>query len=295
MKRAIVTGASGFIGGHFCQRLRNAGVQVETLSPQLSDDWHEVLEGAEVCFHLGGLAHDRAGSDQVVAVNALQTQKLFVACMEAGVERFVWLSSIKVLGDVAPEALLVEAPYDPHGVYAQSKMQGERELFAAMNQLATPDRLAIVRPPLVYGPGVKANFASMLRWCMSGVPLPLGSARAGRAWLSIDNLVSFLQQVATRDLHGQSLWHVRDDEQTSVAEILRALAEIADRPMRLLPLPKSWAMKSAELLGRSSTAQRLFEPLLVDVSQSKTLLGWQPEESQAEGLAKVVRWYQSQR
>ena len=161
MKRAIVTGASGFIGGHFCQRLRNAGVQVETLSPQLSDDWHEVLEGAEVCFHLGGLAHDRAGSDQVVAVNALQTQKLFVACMEAGVERFVWLSSIKVLGDVAPEALLVEAPYDPHGVYAQSKMQGERELFAAMNQLATPDRLAIVRPPLVYGPGVKANFASM--------------------------------------------------------------------------------------------------------------------------------------
>ena len=177
--RALVTGAGGFIGSHLAPALADAGWQVT-----------QELAGVDAVFHLGGLAHggaQGADAEQLHQVNALDTLNLFQRAVAAGVPLFVWLSSIKVLGDVSSAPFTAADPLAPAGAYARSKAAGERLLQA---EAAGSTRLAIVRPPLVYGPRVKANFLQLLQWADRSWPLPLGSATAPRAMVSVDNLVS---------------------------------------------------------------------------------------------------------
>ena len=303
MTRALVTGAGGFIGPHLVTALKKSGWQVVVVSTSQSGDYGNVyqvpLADIDVVFHLAGLAHEGvAGNNEadLIRVNALETKALFEACMAKGVKRFVWLSSLKVLGEEAAQPLVVESRRDPKDAYARSKAQGEEGLLTALAELALdPTRLAIVRPPLVYGVGVKANFRSMLRWAASGVPLPLplplAAARAGRAWVNVDNLVSLLLAVATRDLHGHVLWHVADDEQISVSDMLRAICEANEIGSRLWYVPSQLLRWGGALLGQKAVVHRLLSPLKVDVSQSKTLLGWQPVKTQKQSLAEVAAWY----
>lgn len=303
MTRALVTGAGGFIGPHLVTALKKSGWQVVVVSTSQSGDYGNVyqvpLADIDVVFHLAGLAHEGVtGNNEadLLRVNALETKALFEACMAKGVKRFVWLSSLKVLGEEAAQPFVVESRWDPKDAYARSKAQGEEALLTALAQLALdPTHLAIVRPPLVYGVGVKANFRSMLRWAFSGMPLPLAAARAGRAWVNVDNLVSLLMAVASRDLHGHMLWHVADDEQTSVSDMLRAICEANETSCRLWYVPSQLLRWSAALLGKKALVQRLLSPLKVDVSQSKTLLGWQPVKTQKQSLAEVAAWYRRQR
>ena len=134
----------------------------------------------------------------------------------------------------------------------------------------------------------------MLRLALAGIPLPLGAAHSSRAWLSVDNLVDLLLAVADRDLHGEVIWHVRDAEQTSVAGMLRALAAAGGVPSRLMSVPQVLCMGVARVLGQQSNAMRLFAPLSVDIGQTSELLGWQPKQTQAQAIDKVVAWYRSQ-
>jgi UDP-N-acetyl-alpha-D-quinovosamine dehydrogenase len=297
MPAALVTGASGFVGVHLVQALEQQGWQVHKVDRHTSLDQYQ-LSQQDVVFHLAALAHAGAqGADEamMMKVNAQQTLHRFEQACSAGAGHFVWLSSIKVLGDSSARALTPEDPYAPGDIYARSKVRGEELLLAAAKKLqphASP-ALSIVRPPLVYGPGVSANFLSLWRAAMSPWPLPLGAANAPRAWLGVDNLVSFLlARVAGHAQMSATIWHVCDDEQTSVREMLTNLRALVNRSANLWTLPVGLIKAAAALLGKQGSVSRLFDPLPVDDSQSRQLLSWTPPVTQQQQLEKVLTWYQ---
>ncbi len=312
MSRVLVTGANGFIGRHLTPALHRAGHQTEGVvrvaSTAAAQDVHDALykvwpslgliaddlAGVDSLYHLAGLAHAGARSADRQAlfhVNMDQTVNLYRQAVQAGVKRFIWLSSIKVLGDSSPNPLPVNAPYRPGDDYAASKMAAEQRL---LTEPAGQTQLCIVRPPLVYGVGVQANFLSMLRYALCGWPLPFKAATAPRAWLSVHNLVGLLLSLGRADgLPQRSIWHVRDAEETSVSAMLTLMAAHAGRRSHQWPLPPGLAMALARLVGKGDMAVRLFLPLQVEMSETAAQLHWQPEVAQSNAIEEVVQWYQT--
>ena len=312
MSRVLVTGANGFIGRHLTPAVHAAGhrtegvvrmaVPGETLNGQgeLHKVWPSLgliaddLAGVDCLFHLAGLAHAGArGADRqaLFHVNLDQTVNLYRQAVRAGVKRFIWLSSIKVLGDSSTSPLAVGAPYRPGDDYAASKAAAEQQL---LSEPAGNTQLCIVRPPLVYGVGVQANFLRMLRFALSGWPLPFKSATAPRAWLSVHNLVDLLLALGRAEgLPGQSIWHVRDAEETAVTDMLALMAGCAGRGLQQWPVPPGVAMWAARLVGKGDMAARLFLPLQVDMTETGAKLQWQPEVAQSQAIEEVVQWYQT--
>jgi len=305
MSRLIVTGASGFIGQHLLRELSSLGVAVEgvvraevAVDLPLSRVWPSLsliaadLEGVETVVHLAGLAHGRVHHAQpgdLFKVNVDQTVNLFRQAVAAGVKKFIWLSSIKVLGDASNVPLGVGASYQPGDQYAKSKVAAERQLLA---EPKGGTQLCIVRPPLVYGPEVKANFLSLLGVASSGWPLPLKLACAPRAWVSVRNLVDFLIAVMHADsLSADSIWHVRDAEESSVSQMVQAIARHGGRSTLQWPLSPRIATLLGRCLGKQATVERLFSPLRIDMSETTDRLGWVPPQSQQESIEEVVLWY----
>lgn len=302
----MVTGAGGFIGTHLCQAL-------------IEEDWHvavitrgaappgcerlpvtlaatdgelaQALAGADVVFHLAGMAHDRvsgAAEEELLRVNAEGAARVLAAAEAGGVPGLVWLSSIKVLGETSRQPLRPEDAYRAEDAYARSKVAGERALLDRDGATRT----AIVRPPLVYGPGVAGNFLSLLRWVASGVPLPLGAALAPRSMVGVDNLCSLLLRLAAE---GSGVFHVADPRDRSVAELIRAVAAslgVADRSWRVSPGLLSMLAAS---IGQRARYTRLFEPLQVDQSETYKRLGWQPPHDQEQQLEATLRWFRDRR
>lgn len=306
-----VTGSGGFIGRHLLPALQCDGWQLRAasrgplvpgaapaeLQPQTpSAALVEALAGSDALVHLAGLAHDRAGGADARAlerINADWTLRLFEACRSAGVSRMIWLSSIKVLGDVAAEPLPEDAPHAPADDYARSKAAGERRLLAAHDGATA---LTIVRPPLVYGPGVAGNLRLLLRGLDSGVPLPLGRAVARRSLLGVTSLVEALLHLLRRPSEGEArILHLADDDDLRVVDLLESLAAGLGRSPRLLAVPPAAVRAGAWLLGRSGVYERLFEPLRVDQRNSRAWLGWSPSVSQAQQLTETAQWYSRHR
>ena len=301
MTLAAVSGASGFIGSALTAALADQGIAVRPdaspggrrlpLSGQALADW---LRGADLVYHLAGIAHDNAAHAReadFTAVNCNLTLDWYRASTIAGVATFIWLSSIKVLGETASSPLGVDAPRTPRGHYARSKAQAELGLLRA-SQAGGP-RLAIVRPPLVYGPGVKGNFARLLKLCASPWPLPLGDARAPRALLGLDNLVDLLIHLARAD-NPPSLIHARDEAQWRTTDLVRELRRLAGRPDRQIFVPSNVIKALARPLGLAATASRLFDPLQVDAEPSMRALDWRPPHRTIELLEKTWRWAAAQ-
>ena len=297
MTLAAVSGASGFIGSALTLALAAEGIAVRPdarpdgqrlpLSGQALADW---LQGADIVYHLAGIAHDkaaRAREADFTAVNCDLTLDLYRASAAADVPVFVWLSSIKVLGETAAAPLGVDAPRAPQGAYARSKAQAELGLLRA-NQAGGP-RLTIVRPPLVYGPGVKGNFARLLKLCASPWPLPLAAARGPRALLGLDNLVGLLVHLA-RAVNPPVLVHACDGEEWRTTDLVRALRRLAARPNRQFHVPAGLFKAVARPLGLAGTASRLFDPLRVDAGPSMQALDWRPPHPTTELLEKTWRW-----
>lgn len=287
MSTAWVTGANGFIGAHLVRALGEAGWQVERPARDIA-----LNKRVDAVYHLAGLAHARArgvGEAEMFAGNVDRTLASYRRAVEQGVGRFVWLSSIKVLGDSSPEPLKVDAPYRPGDVYARSKAAAEEALLA---EPCGDTDLCIVRPPLVYGPGVGANFLSLAKAALSGWPLPLQSAIAARAWVGVHNLVDLLMLLAQREtLPEPRVWHVRDDEQSSVREMIALLAAAAGRPVRRWALNPTIALAAGKLVGRKDAAARLFLPFPVDMTPTTDVLGWRPPHTQAREIDEVIQWY----
>ncbi len=307
--RALVTGAGGFIGRRLTAALAEAGWRVDVVSSQphaapaggthfpTVAAWASAGASADVVYHLAGLAHARAANgdrQRLLAVNAEATEVAFRSALQRDVARFVWLSSAKVLGDESDGPLPPAAPLRPGDPYAEAKAAGEKALQTHAQREGADAALTIVRPPLVYGPGVQANFLALMRAAMSGWPLPLGAARAPRSWVSIGNLVNFLARLGEPGAPAAGTWHVSDGQDLSVRRMVELMAQAAGRPARLWPVSPSLARRAAELTGRAAMAQRLFAPLQLDIADSRARLGWGPVESPGEAVNEVVTWYRTQ-
>jgi UDP-glucose 4-epimerase len=235
--------------------------------------------------------HDKAADPltEFRKVNVEGTLNLARQAAEAGVRRFIYISSIKVNGEQTFLGQLfteddLPAPLDPYSI---SKYEAEEGLRKLAQQ--TGMEIVIIRPPLVYGPGVKANFLAMMRWLRKGVPLPLGAIHNQRSFVALDNLVDLIVTCIDHPAAANQTFLVSDGEDLSITGLLRRMGLALGRPARLIPVPVFLLTAGAALVGRRDMAQRLCGSLQVDISKAQTLLGWKPPISVDEGLHRTAQ------
>ena len=258
-------------------------------------DWAALLAGAHAVIHGAGIAHvplgeDRAARRQLWQVNVRGTRQLARAAARAGVRRFIFLSSIKAAGEwsLPGQPLRASDPPRPEDCYGVAKLAGERLLLRQARQHPDGMIITIIRPPLVYGPGVKANFAALLKLAASGLPLPLGSLDNERSFLSVHNLGSAIQAVLAAPAgQGSGIFHLADGAPLSTPALIRAIAAAAGKPARLLPLPPALLGGLARLAGKDGMWQRLAGSLAVDSQPFCQQFGWQPPLTMHEALAEL--------
>lgn len=301
MTVVCVTGATGFIGGALARRLKERGEEVlpahrgeaaagiAELPRRSQAGLARALDGCDTVYHVAGLVEGskHATATDFDTVNRGLTQRLFKAACSAGVRTFVWLSTVKVLGEVAETPLAPDAPHAPVSDYARSKARAERALLDAHRQSTA---LLIVRPPLVYGPGVRGNFAALMRLCGTGLPLPLAGATARRSMVGLANLVDFLVRLPAANLAGAEILHVRDREEWRITELAAELQRLSGRSRRQFPVSRRLAGAIAGRLNRRDAVLRLFEPLRIDSQSSERRAGWKPPRSATELLEETVAW-----
>jgi nucleoside-diphosphate-sugar epimerase len=311
----LVTGANGFVGKPLCAALfqreqvvcaavRCANVQVENSGNVFVGDindqtnWTDALSGINVVIHLAARVHvmnDNAPNAlaEYRRVNVDGTLNLARQAVEAGVIRFIFISSIKVNG----ESTLPGHPYtaedrpDPVDPYGVSK----REAEDALRQLArdTGLEVVIIRPPLVYGPGVKANFLSMIRLLDKGIPLPLGAIYNQRSLVAVDNLIDLIITCIHHPAAANQTFLVSDGEDLSTPELLQRMATVLGKKVWLIPLPRVLLAWGATLTGKQAMAHRLCNSLQVDISKAYDLLGWKPPMKVDEALRKTALFYRN--
>lgn len=309
----LVTGASGFVGSALCSRLATmdgfaaraavrgtgrgcmAGVQAVTVSDlAATTDWALALAGVDVVVHAAARVHvmKETAADSLAEfrqVNVEGTLNLARQAAAAGVRRFIFISSVKVNGEAsAPGQPLcaddAPAPQDAYGLSKHEAEQGLRQLAAA-----TGMEVVVIRPVLVYGPGVKANFHSMMRWVQRGVPLPFGAVDNRRSLVSLANLVDLIITCIDHPGAANQTFMASDGEDVSLTHLLLALGRALGKPARLVPVPSGLLRRAAQLLGRRDLAQRLLGSLQVDIEKNRQLLGWQPPFTLEQGLNMAAR------
>jgi nucleoside-diphosphate-sugar epimerase len=311
----LVTGASGFVGGALVRRLarerphqvraalRNEGtalppgVLVQRVGGlQADEDWARAVSGSDVVVHTAARVHvvrDTA-SDSLTEfrkVNVQGTLALAQQAAEAGVRRFLFISSIKVNGEHTSTQRPFRpddwpAPQDPYGISKMEAEQGLRAIGASSGM-----EVVIVRPPLVYGPGVKANFRAMMRWLRRGVPLPLGAIHNQRSLVALDNLVDLIVCCLEHDAAASQTFLVSDGEDLSTTELLRRLGRALGVTARLIPVPAALVEIGARIMGKGDIASRLCGSLQVDISRTREVLRWTPPVSVDDGLQRAADGY----
>lgn len=311
----LVTGANGFIGQAVCGSLPSHGYRVvgavrrrspAAPTPSLQylemdridehTDWGAVLTGMDSVVHLAARVHfmQETAADPLAEfrrVNVALTLNLARQAAAAGVRRFVFISSIKVNGETTPvgQPFTAEDTPRPLDAYGVSKLEAEQ----ALQELAlkTGMQVVIIRPVLVYGPGVKANFHEMMRWLLKGVPLPLGALYNRRSLVALDNLVDLIARCLSHPAAANQIFLVSDGEDMTVTGLLQRTAAAFGQPARLLPIPIFGLQMAGRLLGRDSVVQRLCDTLQVDISKTRHLLDWEPPVSADVALRKAARQF----
>lgn len=313
--RVLVTGATGFVGRTLCEVLTQRGLQVRaaTRTAQVlcanaaevcvvgeineRTDWSRALENVDWVMHLAARAHvlGAAAAEQAAyrEVNSLGTATLATAAAHSGVSRFVFLSSVKVNGETTPAgAYSARDEPQPADAYAVSKWEGELAVRHASS--GSEMQCAIVRSPLVYGPGVRANFLRLLRWVDRGVPLPLKAVKNRRSLISVWNLADALMRVAEHPAAAGRVWMVSDGSDVSTTDLVCALALAMGRKARLLTVPVGLLYLAGTLAARQAEIDRLCGSLVVDISETREQLQWTPPLTLQAGLERTVAWYLSQ-
>ena len=301
MTRIVVTGADGFVGRALCPLLEAAGhavrratrggvLAVGDIGPET--DWCAALGGCEAVVHLAARVHvlSDTSSDPLVAfraVNAEGTLNLARQAAAVGVKRFVFVSSIKVNGEGRDTPYTEADAVAPADAYALSKWEAEQGLREIA--LATGMQVVILRPPLVYGPGVKANFWRLMRAVAGGWPLPFGRVENRRSLLYLGNLVDAIRLALEHPAAAGQTYVLADGEDVSSAELVRRLAGAMNRPARLVPLPTAWLRLAGRMLGRTKQVDRLLGSLTVDAARIRRDLDWRPPFSLEQGLEATVK------
>ena len=306
-QHVLVTGANGFVGQALVERLEeidghhvraavrtgramNCADSVTIGDINRDTDWSRALYGIDTVVHCAARVHvmNAADSEQSRAlfreVNVEGSRRLAEAAVQAGVRRLVFLSSIKVNGEstTGRPPFTADAPPAPEDAYGISKMEAERVLLevARLHGL----ELTIVRPPLVYGPGVKANFARLADAVARGTWLPLGAVDNRRSLVYLGNLVDLLSRCVRDQRAAGQTFLVSDGEDLSTSALIRCMAQARGRAPNLIPVPPSWMMSVARLLGKQAVADRLLGSLQVDIGPTCSKLDWTPPFSVLEGL-----------
>lgn len=259
--RVAVTGASGFIGSALCPLLASAG--------------HEIVarENAQAIVHLAGIAHRHAVPEEIRRVNVDLALRIGREAADVGAH-MVFMSSVKVHGERSTTPLTERSPIEPQDRYGESKAQAERGLGEIAGL-----KLTVLRPPLVYGPGVRANFLALVRALARGWPLPLASLENRRSLVFVGNLADAVRRCLESPASAGKAYLVSDGEALSTAQLCREIADALGRPARLLPFP-------AALLPR-----KLAGSLEVDDAAIRAELGWKPPHARREGLRATAAWY----
>ena len=317
MSRILITGATGFVGRAVVAALRRDGHTLSgtTRQPDLGQgpegiplyhitglgpdmDWTQVVAGAEIVVHLAARVHEMKESQADAlalhrTINTEGTKRLAIAAAEAGARRFVFMSTVKVMGEETRSAPFTEsdapAPEDAYGI---SKLEAEQALAGIT--AGTGMELVALRPPLVYGPNVKGNFLSLLNLCNRGFPLPLASINNTRSFVSAGNLASAVAVAAVHPGAAGETFFVSDGEDLSTPELFRRSAAALGLKARLIGFPVPLLEMTGSILGRGDAARRLTRSLAVDSGKIRRQLGWQPEESLDQGLARTAAWYRGE-
>ncbi len=316
--RVLITGATGFIGRNLTERLFSEGLHCPTAigrkkpnctysfsryiqinSIDSETDWSIALVDIDVIVHLAARVHvmDDPSSDPLTSfrkVNVHGTLNLARQAASVGVKRFIFISSIKVNGESTIPGKPFQAdessgPEDPYGI---SKKEAEDNLKKLEGE--TGMEVVIIRPPLVYGPGVKANFLRMMRWVNKRIPLPLGSIQNKRSLVALDNLVDLIITCIDHPAAANQTFLAGDGEDLSTTELLARLGQAMGKPTRLIPVPTSILKLIAKALGKGDISARLCGNLQVDISKTCQILNWKPLISVDKGLEKAARGFASE-
>jgi nucleoside-diphosphate-sugar epimerase len=262
-----------------------------------STNWSSYLGGVDAVVHLANRAHvmNEQVSDPLSLyriINTAGTLQLARQAVAAGVKRFIFISSVKVNGELTLpgkpfRADDVSIPLDPYGL---SKYEAEVGLKKIAQE--TGLEVVVIRPPLIYGPGVKANFLKMMRWVERGIPLPLGSIHNQRSFVGIDNLLSFISLCLTHPKAAGQTFLVSDDHDLSTSELLRYIAKSMERSSKLLPVPQSILEGVLNLLGQKGIAGKLCASLQLNIQSTKNILDWNPPYSVEDQMNKTIKAYQ---
>ena len=313
--KILVTGANGFVGQVLCRDLiergyavrgavRNGGAELPAGAEKTvvgpmdeSTGWSQALQGIDVVTHLAARVHvmHEKSSDPLSEfrkVNVTGTKRLAAAAAAAGVRRLVYVSSIKVNGEETRGRPFSETdepnPQDPYGI---SKWEAEEALRKISAE--TGLEIVIIRPPLVYGPGVGGNFVRMLGWIKKGIPLPLGSIKNCRSMIYVENLADALIHCATHPKAANEVFLVSDTETVSTPELIRKLSEQMGIKPAIFAFPLPLLRLLGKLAGKSAEIERLTGSLEIDSSKIRSKLGWSPPHTMPEGIAKTIAWYDS--
>ncbi len=305
----LVTGGTGFVGRALIARLLQdpatevvaparaperlpmtvRGVRIGEIGP--ATDWSGCLAGVKVVVHAAARVHmpDDNTSDPLAAyrrVNVDGTLGLARQAAEAGARRLVLVSTVKVNGEqtLPGRPFTADSQPEPGDPYGVSKLEAEQGLLRIARE--TGLEVVIIRPPLVYGPGVKGNFATLVRLVEKGLPLPLGAVRNQRSLVGVDNLVDLIVTCMDHPAAASQVFLAADGEDVSTPELLRRLSAARGRRPRLVPVPPGLLMAAAAVLGRRGQARRLLGSLQVDISKTRDTLGWRPPLTLDEGLAR---------
>lgn len=316
--KLLVTGATGFVGQALIARMltqsnyqiyaavRKLVANIPSMVEQFriegvssNTDWNKALQGVDCIIHTAARVHvmsDTANDpiEEFRKVNTIGTLNFARQAAESGVKRFIYLSSIKVNGEATQDSpFKPDDIFVPTDLYALSKYEAEQGLLKLAKE--SQMEVVIIRPPLVYGPGVKANFLSMMKWLYKGIPLPFGSIHNKRSLVALDNLVDLILTCIDHPAAANQVFLVSDDEDLSTTELLSRVANALGKKSWLLPVNQKVLEFGLGLMGKKNLAQRLCGSLQADIGKAKKLLNWSPPISVDEGLRKTVEFFKSSR
>jgi UDP-N-acetyl-alpha-D-quinovosamine dehydrogenase len=306
--KILVTGATGFIGNKLCQALSmrgdtvvavarkqvNIDNNITVINKVLSKetDWQDYLKDIDVVIHLAGRAHVMKDVSEnpyqaYADINIHATKQLAEQAALSGVKRFIFLSSVKVNGERTDKIAFNEtASPHPEDDYGRTKYEAEK----ALNKISkvTKMEVVIIRPPLVYGEGVKANFKSLIKLVQLNIPLPFGAIDNKRSLVFVENLIDFIILCTYHANAANQNFLISDDEDVSTTQLIQSIKAVSRKKVLLISIPKNWLTFTLRLIGKSSLSDRLCGNLQVDITKAKTLLNWKPPYSFKQGIAKTV-------
>ena len=305
-----ITGSNGFIGKHLVKSIKSKGHQVRLIQKlrgpnvfQINDistfdNWAKALEGVDIVIHCASRVHDfdkptESSYREFEKINVLATQKIALQSAKSNVKRLIFLSTVKVNGEKTKEGFPLKnnSPSCPKDLYAKSKLKAEKILYSISQKEDL--EIVIIRPPLVYGPYVKANFLKMIELVYKGIPLPFLSISNNRSMIYVENLVSFMIVCLDNDSAKNKTFLVSDEQTISTPNLIKLIAKFLKKNLNLFPCPVIILTLLGFLTRNSNKINKLTDSLEIDPQETYEIMDWRPPFTTEKGIKKTVAWFEN--